>query len=72
MTDGPTNDELREELDEALGKGMGPKTARYALACLGAAPILGGAIAGAAGAWSEAEQNHFNKVFAAWLKMQED
>jgi len=46
--------------------------ARYALACLGAVPFIGGAIAGAAGAWSEGEQNHFNKVFAAWLKMQED
>ncbi|MGA7524633.1 MAG: hypothetical protein WBW84_19440 [Acidobacteriaceae bacterium] len=65
-------DELRKELDAALGKGLGPMAARYALACLGAIPLVGGAIAGASGTWSEAEQNHFNKVFAAWLKMQED
>lgn len=65
-------DELRRGLDAALGKGMGPMAARYALACLGAIPLVGGAIAGASGAWSEAEQSHFNKVFAAWLKMQED
>jgi hypothetical protein len=64
--------EFREQLDDALSKGMGPKAARYALACLGAVPVVGGVIAGAAGAWSEAEQEHFNKVFTAWLKMQED
>jgi len=27
---------------------------------------------GAAGAWSEAEQGHYNKVFQSWLKLQED
>jgi hypothetical protein len=72
MTDPAKKDEFRTELDGALGKGMGPMAARYALACLGAVPFIGGAIAGAAGAWSEAEQKHFNSVFAAWLKMQED
>lgn len=65
-------DELSRSLDAALDKGMGPMAARYALACLGAIPLVGGAIAGASSAWSEAEQSHFNKVFAAWLKMQED
>lgn len=65
-------DELREEMDAALNKGLGPMAARYALACLGAIPVIGGAIAGASGTWSESEQNHFNKVFAAWLKLQED
>ena len=64
--------ELQRGLDAALDKGMGPMAARYALACLGAIPVVGGAIAGASSAWSETEQNHFNKVFAAWLKMQED
>ena len=73
MTNDDANkDELQRGLDAALGKGMGPMAARYALACLGAIPLVGGAIAGASSAWSEAEQNHFNKVFAAWLKMQED
>jgi len=72
QNDDSDKDELQRGLDDALNKGLGPMAARYALACLGAIPIIGGAIAGASGAWSEAEQNHFNKVFAAWLKMQED
>jgi hypothetical protein len=34
--------------------------------------VAGGALSGAAGAWSESEQSHYNKVFASWLKLQED
>ena len=64
---------LKEELDSALAGGAGPKIARFALACLsGAIPIAGGVIGAAGGAWSEAEQDQFNKIFAAWLKLQED
>jgi hypothetical protein len=62
---------LEKELAEALARGYGPKVARFALACLGGIPAVGGVFAGAGGAWSEAEQAHFNKVFAAWLKLQE-
>ena len=69
---GTDRDGLQRDLDVALSKGNGPIAARYALACLGAIPFVGGAIAGVSGAWSETEQNHFNKVFAAWLRMQED
>jgi hypothetical protein len=66
-------DDLRGELDKALAHGHGPMIARFALACLGGAlPLVGGAVAGAGGAWSEAEQSHYNKVFASWLKLQED
>jgi len=72
MTSDTDKDELQRDLDSALSKGMGPMAARYALACLGAIPFVGGAISGVAGTWSESEQNHFNRVFAAWLKMQED
>jgi hypothetical protein len=60
------------ELSEALSRGYGPRIARFALACLGGVPIAGGAFGGAAGAWSEAEQDHYNKVFASWLRLQED
>jgi hypothetical protein len=67
--DDPEN--FEEELAEALSKGYGPRVARFALACLGGIPAVGGVFAGAGGAWSEAEQAHFNKVFAAWLKLQE-
>src|SRR5438067_10070276 len=64
---------LKSELDEALARGAGPKIARFALACLsGAIPVAGGLLGAAGGAWSEAEQNQFNKIFAAWLKLQEE
>lgn len=62
---------LEQELNEALARGYGPRVARFALACLGAIPIAGGAFAGAGSAWSEADQEHFNKIFAAWIKLQE-
>jgi hypothetical protein len=66
-------DKLRKDLDQALARGAGPKIARFALACLsGAIPIAGGVLGAAGGAWSEAEQSQFNKIFAAWLKLQED
>lgn len=62
---------LENELSEALSHGYGPRFARFALACLGGVPVVGGVFGGAGGAWSESEQAHFNKVFAAWLKLQE-
>ena len=66
-------EKLKSELDEALARGAGPKIARFALACLsGAIPVAGGVIGAAGGAWSEAEQDQFNKIFAAWLRLQED
>ena len=61
-----------KELSEAISRGYGPRIARFALACLGGVPLAGGVFGGAAGAWSEAEQSHYNKVFASWLKLQED
>lgn len=66
-------EKLKGELDEALARGAGPKIARFALACLsGAIPFAGGVLGASGGAWSEAEQGQFNKIFAAWLKLQED
>ena len=64
--------QIKKDLEEALKSGAGPKIARFALACLGAVPLAGGVIAGAGGAWSEHDQERFNKIFAAWLKLQED
>jgi hypothetical protein len=62
-----------EEITEALSKGYGPRIARFALAVLGGAiPFAGGVFSGAAGEWSDAEQAHFNKVFASWLQLQRD
>jgi hypothetical protein len=69
-SDDPQN--FEKEMSQALAKGYGPKVARFALALLSGVPFAGGAFSGAAGAWSEAEQDHFNKVAASWLKLQED
>jgi hypothetical protein len=62
---------LREEMEKALQGGAGPKLARFALACLSGVPFIGGALGGVAGFWSEADQARFNKLFAAWLQLQE-
>jgi hypothetical protein len=71
MIDNPA-DQFQKQLDEALAKGGGPKAARFALACLGSIPGIGGAITGAGSAWSEEEQAEYNRIFSAWLKLQED
>jgi hypothetical protein len=64
--------DIQEQMTQALTRGYGPRVARFVLAVLGGAPYVGGVFGGAAGAWSEAEQDHFNKVAASWLKLQED
>ncbi len=66
------SDQFRKQVDDALARGNGPKAARFALACLGIIPGIGGAIAGAAATWSEEEQAEFNRIFSAWMKLQED
>jgi hypothetical protein len=66
-------DSVRQEMEKALKGGAGPKAARFALACLGGMiPVVGGAFGAAASAWSERAQEKFNKIFAAWLKLQEE
>jgi hypothetical protein len=70
-THDPEGRGLRAQMDQALSGGVGPKLARFALACLSGVPYVGGALGGVASAWSEAEQGRLNKLFAAWLKLQE-
>src|SRR5574341_127543 len=65
-------DDLEEDLDEALAKGKGPMIARAALASLGGVPFAGGLFGAAAGAWSEAEQARFYRIFAQWLRLQRE
>lgn len=67
----PSSDSLRDEMEKALRGGAGPKLARFALACLSGVPFVGGALGGVAGFWSEADQARLNKLFAAWLQLQE-
>jgi len=65
--------EVKKQIEEDLRNGAGPKVARYALACLsGLIPLIGGAVGGIGGAWSETEQERLNKLLATWLKLQED
>ena len=66
------SDQFKKQLDDALASGLGPKAARFALACLGVLPGIGGAIAGVGSAWSEQDQEEYNRIFTAWLKLQED
>lgn len=65
-------EQLRKDMDKALEGGAGPAVSRFALACLSGIPVAGGVFSGAAGAWSDAEQKRFNKIFSAWLKLQEE
>lgn len=63
---------LRAEMEKALRGGAGPKAPRFALACLsGVIPLAGGAVGGVASACSEGEQAELNKLFAAWMRLQE-
>lgn len=66
------SEELQKELEASLEAGSGPKIARFVLSCLGGIPVVGGAIGGVGSAWSEKEQERFNKIFITWLKLQED
>ncbi|MBX2995339.1 MAG: hypothetical protein KF681_10960 [Bdellovibrionaceae bacterium] len=77
MTDLPEHEvgkeQVKRELDAALSGGSGPKLARFALAVLsGAVPYAGGLIGAAGGAWSEKENERFQRILKAWLKLQED
>jgi len=63
---------LNQEMTEALTGGYGPKIARFALAMLSGAPFAGGLVSGTAAAWSEAEQDFFNRVAANWLRLHQD
>jgi hypothetical protein len=58
-------------MERALQGGAGPKLARFALACLSGVAFVGGALSGVANVWSEADQARLNKLFAAWLQLQE-
>ena len=73
MSEDDEKDDIKKELEKAIESGAGPKAARFALAVLGGLiPFAGGAIGGAAGAWSESESGYFKKILAKWLKLQED
>lgn len=66
-------EELKQEIEDSLNNGIGPKAARMALSILGGLiPFAGGVLSGSAAAWSESEANNFQKIVSAWLKLQEE
>jgi len=66
-------EDIKQELNEALDKGAGPKIARYALSVIGGAiPLGGGFISGAGNAWEENEQEKVNTLFNKWLELQQE
>ena len=65
------SDTIREEIDKALASGRGPAFARFLIGTIGGAiPVVGGAFSAGANAWSERDQQKFDKLLAAWLKLQ--
>jgi hypothetical protein len=67
------SDKFKQDLEDSLKNGVGPKAARMALSILGGMiPVAGGILSGAASAWSEQESINFQKIMAAWLKLQEE
>jgi hypothetical protein len=66
-------EEIRADLQDALSANDGSKIVRFVIAVAsGLIPWVGGAVGGVGGLWSEAEGDHFKKVLAAWLKLQEE
>ena len=66
-------EELKQEIEDSLNNGIGPKAARMALSIIGGMiPFAGGILSGSAAAWSESETKNFQKIVSAWLKLQEE
>ncbi len=74
----PTSDSnieaLKAELAKAAtGGGIVPALIKFLLnAAGGSIPFVGGAISAGISAFSEREQESFNKIFASWLRLQHD
>ena len=62
---------ISNELEKSFGNGASA-IIRFVLQCLGGIPGAGGLFGASAGSWSEYEQSKFNKMFNAWLKLQQD
>lgn len=66
-------EKLKKEIEDSLEGNTGSKVARFALSVLsGIVPVAGGAIGGAASAWSEAEQEKLNNLLVTWLQLQKE
>jgi len=57
--------------DKQIPDNKVPAVVRFLMnAASGVLPLVGGAVSGAASAWSEREQQKVNKIFENWLKVQ--
>lgn len=64
---------IDDEIPEPPESSKAAKIARGALAVVGGAvPLVGGAFSAFVGAWSESEQEKFNRFFNDWLRMLHD
>ena len=59
-------------IEEALSKGGHEILSRFLLNCLGGTPIIGGGFSGAAGLWSEKEQELTNRATFDYLKITDE
>ena len=65
-------DQLKKDLEEALSGSTASTLGKLAIAAFsGAIPVVGGAIGYTGSHWSEKEQEAINRLFQAWLKLQE-
>ncbi len=64
--------ETRAALEMELGGGRTNKILRFLLGCLGATPVVGGAIGAGAAAWSETEQSKINGLIQRALGILDD
>jgi len=70
--DKPTEGD-KEELDKLINGSSAAGALRFALNVIGGlVPFAGGAVSGAASAWSEQEQQKINALIQAWLQLQAD
>ncbi|HEC59003.1 MAG TPA: hypothetical protein ENI24_05510 [Methylophaga sp.] len=66
------SEDLVAELERAFSGGGNTKALRFLLNCLSGVPVVGGGFSATAGAWSEKEQNEFNKMLVAFSKITDE
>ncbi|MFG0260360.1 MAG: hypothetical protein ACF8LK_08415 [Phycisphaerales bacterium JB041] len=68
-----SNNDRSQEFERELARRFGGRITRLLLSGLGGLiPGLGGFAGGAAGAWSEGEQDRIDEILRTWLKLHED
>lgn len=67
------NDDDKQKLNELINASPGAAALKFAINTIsGVIPFVGGAISGAASAWSDEEQKKINSLLQTWLALQED